>query len=259
MQGAVEVSDRWRALAREAGTAAQHISIGASALGRANHAQNAYYSQAFFALSVGFERSCKIGLTIDHALDNDGEFLDGKRLKRYGHDLRGLLEALAAVSRRRFPDEDYGHLPDSPIHAAIIDLLTQFADNVTRYYNLELLAGAPGTTVSKDPIATWFEEVTLPVLAAHDKDRFRRRRERSVSGFAPIETYVLARHHSETGEQILTLTDNALLVRTISFARRWERCMSYRSPVSLQPSYTDWVIRVGSRMFPTSQTSTGTS
>jgi hypothetical protein len=223
MHGAVEVSDRWRAIAREAGTAAEHIGIGVGALGRASHSQDAYYSQAFFALSIGFERSCKIGLTIDHALDNDGEFLDAKSLKKYGHDLRQLLEALAVVSRRRFPEEKYRTLPDSPIHASIIDLLTEFADNVTRYYNLEFLAGSPGAIDRQDPTATWFEQVTLPVLAAHDKERFRRRREESVASFGAVEPYVLARLHSESGEQIQGPTGNALHGRTIAFARRWER------------------------------------
>jgi hypothetical protein len=40
----------WHALSREAGLAAEHIAIGATALGRANYAQVAYYAQAFFAL-----------------------------------------------------------------------------------------------------------------------------------------------------------------------------------------------------------------
>ena len=83
-------SEIWLALAREAASAAEHIGIGATALGKANHAENAYYSQAFFALSVGFERSTKLALSVASALDGDG-FADGRTLKGYGHDLSKLL------------------------------------------------------------------------------------------------------------------------------------------------------------------------
>ncbi len=58
----------WRALAREAGTAAEHLAIGISSLGRANYAQDAYYGQAFFALSIGLERASKLAFVVDHAL-----------------------------------------------------------------------------------------------------------------------------------------------------------------------------------------------
>ena len=60
MTDAPNTDPTWLALAREAGLAAEHIGIGATALGRANYAQEAYYAQAFFALSVGFERAAKL-------------------------------------------------------------------------------------------------------------------------------------------------------------------------------------------------------
>jgi hypothetical protein len=42
----------WHALDREAELAAEQIASGITALGRANHAQKGYYTQAFFGLSI---------------------------------------------------------------------------------------------------------------------------------------------------------------------------------------------------------------
>jgi hypothetical protein len=46
----------WHTLGREAELAAEQLAIGVTALGHANHTQKGLYHQAFFALSIGFER-----------------------------------------------------------------------------------------------------------------------------------------------------------------------------------------------------------
>jgi hypothetical protein len=199
--------------------AAEHIGVGATALGRASHAQDALYSQAFFALSVGFERACKLGLTIDHA-QTHGHFLDRKSLKALGHDLRDLLEKLDEVGQRRAASSESRRLPRSEIHNAIVGVLTDFAKNVTRYYNLELLAEEP---TAVDPIASWMERVTRPVLAVHDREHYRLRREARAASFELLEPMVLIRQTSETGEALNTVAGNTIHGRTVEFARRWER------------------------------------
>jgi hypothetical protein len=70
----MSMSQKWVALAREAGMASEHLAVGVEALSNANYAQHAYYNQAFFALSVGIERSGKLGLVVDHALNARGNF-----------------------------------------------------------------------------------------------------------------------------------------------------------------------------------------
>src|SRR5437763_8720749 len=93
---------RWRALAREAASAAEHMAFGATVLGRANYAQYAYYTQAFFSLSIGFERSAKLALVVDYALDHGGAYPSSKTLKKeYGHDLKRLLTLTEDIAARR--------------------------------------------------------------------------------------------------------------------------------------------------------------
>ena len=48
------------ALNREAGIAAELIASGVTLLGRASYARAGLYGQAFFNLSIGFERTAKL-------------------------------------------------------------------------------------------------------------------------------------------------------------------------------------------------------
>ena len=210
----------WRALAREAASAAEHIGIGATALSRANHAENAYYSQAFFALSVGFERSAKLALSVTSALAGDG-FADSKTLRSYGHSLSVLLDEVDGLADR-YGLEDHGRLPRSDIHTAIIEVLSDFASNLTRYYNLEFVAG-DAAAAAEDPITAWFNRVTLPVLAAHDTERSRTRREQRAALMSMFEEFSLVHHHAEDGTPITSMEAGSLHIGATEFARPWER------------------------------------
>ncbi|HPL63063.1 MAG TPA: hypothetical protein PK587_04775 [Syntrophales bacterium] len=150
----------WRAIDREASSAAEHLAIGVTILGKANYAEIAYYGQAFFALSTGFERASKLIIAIDYSLVNGGEFPPNKIIRSYKHDLSALLIKADEIAGRHHVKR---RLPDSVIHKNIITLLTQFADNITRYYNLDLITGDPKTIEQVDPIAAWFDQVILPI------------------------------------------------------------------------------------------------
>ena len=139
------MNEQWEALAHEAGIAAEQMAIGITALGKATYAFPAYYGQAFFALTTGFERSCKLALVVDHAVLNDGIFPPESEFRRYGHNLRQLLDEADRISERLNSAGGLDRLPRSPTHIAIIEILSDFASNVTRYYNLDLLVGTART------------------------------------------------------------------------------------------------------------------
>jgi hypothetical protein len=189
-------------------------------LGRANHAENAYYSQAFFALSVGFERSTKLALSVAKHLAGEG-FADRKTLRAYGHDLTALLEEADQLAEQRGLEGD-ARLPRSQIQADMIEVLSDFAKNLTRYYNLEFAAGEP-SAAAEDPISAWFNRVTLPVLAAHDTPRSRERRQKQAELMGGLEAAVLVRHHAEDGTPLTSLEAGSLHVGATEFARPWER------------------------------------
>jgi len=214
----------WQALAREAELSAEHMAIGVTALGRADMDRKAYYAQAFFALSVGFERSCKLALVLDHALMHAGKFPASKTVKGYRHDLdRLLLQTEKIAERMDLPTPD-ARLPRSDIHRGIIDTLSDFATNVTRYFNLDLITGNPRASEREDPVAAWSRNVTTPVLARHYKRRHRERHMLRARHFdMSMGPYVIVRSHAETGESIETLHDAMLQSAAVAFARPWER------------------------------------
>jgi hypothetical protein len=213
----------WQALANEAGLAAEHLGVGVTALGRANYAQRAYYSQAFFALSVGLERSCKLALVVDHALQNGGRFPDNNEVRRYGHNLASLLKEMDRVAERRGVDEQR-RLPRSEIHTGIVKTLSRFATNLTRYYNLDLVTGAKGIDDRLDPVVEWQRRVTEPVLARHYPDRsFRRDLARAAALEQLAGPYMLVHFFAEDGSAIRSPGAAAQRTAETEFARRWER------------------------------------
>lgn len=206
---AMTQSARWHALAREAGLAAEHMAIGVTALGKANYAQHAYYGQAFFALSTGFERSAKLALLVDYALENNGKFPPNKYITKDGHDLRTLLVKVDAIAMRHNLSDDWGRLPHSKIHDGIIDTLTNFATNVTRYYNLDLVTDS---AKEDDPIKTWFEKVSLPVLEKHYTERSREHHtEHALLMEELLGDYAKIRFQNELGDEVDSIFDGSML------------------------------------------------
>lgn len=215
------MNPKWQALAREATSAAEHMASGVTALGRANYAQEAYYTQAFFSLSIGFERCGKVALVVDHALDHGGVFPSDQVLRGYGHDLKALLvrcETIATKWQVARPP------PSSAIHEGIVETLSDFATNLTRYYDLELVTGAPTAANRDGPIAAWFHRVTEPVLALHYKEHHRRKHEQDARLVEELMgNFTLVRHHAETGAEIRTVFEGAIRTAVTEFSRPWER------------------------------------
>jgi hypothetical protein len=106
--------------------------------------------------------------------------------------------------------------------AAMIEVLSDFANNLTRYYNLELAAGE-AAAAAEDPISAWFNRVTLPVLAAHDTPRSQERRQKRAEMMGALDAVALVNHHAEDGTAISSLQAGALHVSATEFARPWER------------------------------------
>jgi hypothetical protein len=208
-------------LLSEAGLATEAIAFGATVLGRADYAHQGYYAQAFFSLSVGLERSGKLALVLDYALDNQGAYPSGQVLRSYGHDLKRLLTQADAIAQKRGID---AKLPASAIHDGIVSTLSDFATNVTRYYNLEFIAGEPAATSRDSPIASWHKNVTTPVLAKHyGRQRRIRVEERARAIEAMMGSYSSVLHYSETGDPINTVYEGSRRTGERNAVIPWER------------------------------------
>ena len=189
-------SDEWHALGREEQLAAEQIAAGVTALGKANHAQQGIYTQAFFGLSIGLERLAKLILISDHAINHSGTFPTNDELRETGHDIERLLDRCTTLSEKYRSGKEYCKRPAEPAHQGIIKTLTEFA-RLSRYYNLDLIAGGKAARFP-EPVAAWWQRVGAPILAKHYSDRQRAKDAAQAAAMAALfgdVTHVL--HHSE--------------------------------------------------------------
>ena len=197
-------SPEWHALGREAELAGEQLALGVMALGRANHAQQGLYTQAFFALSIGFERRGKLILVADHAIENHRSWLTDNELKTVGHDISALFAAAEAIALKHPTDDSWTLRPTLPIHSAIVACLSEFAKS-TRYYNLAFLSSGKAARKS-DPIESWWTEVGMRILEQHYSDRQRAKdaaQGKMMSALLAPHTHVI--HHEEAGHTISSI------------------------------------------------------
>lgn len=214
----------WQALQREASMAAEQLAIGVTALGKANYAQKAYYYQAFFALGIGFERAAKLALIVDYALDNGGTLPPNENVCRYRHNIKELLKLVDEIAERRGLSREKNKLPVSIVHDGIIEILSDFANNITRYYNLDLVTNNLHKEKQYDPINAWFHQVTLPILDTHYKLHHKKRHKQNAYLINQwIEPYTSIYYHDETGEVLNSVYDASMQTAITKFANSYTR------------------------------------
>ncbi len=218
------MNEIWQALNREAGISAEHLAIGVTALGKANYAQQAYYSQAFFALTIGFERSAKLAMVVDHSLEHNGVFPSYQMIREYGHNVKDLLGKVDEIAARRGLSAAEDRLPRTSIHDGITNVLSDFASNMTRYYNLDLITRDPRVIKHVDPIRAWYEKVIIPVLTAHYPKSARGRHQYNASLISQIlgsDAKLL--YHAETGDLLDSVYEASMQTAITDYAKPYVR------------------------------------
>jgi hypothetical protein len=195
----------WRAIALECKLTRQLLGAGLTALGKANYADGMgqYYS-AFFSLSVGLERLCKLILSFEYEQEH-GQFPKSKELRNFGHKIIVLInKATEVVSMKNLVLNYDGY--DNRISAAIISELDAFADAKRgRYANFEMMEGSNHT--DKEPLSSWVKNVGEPILQKH----FRGTQREEAAKFRSklMETLLgevsTVNHRSEDGTKLNTI------------------------------------------------------
>lgn len=190
----------WHALGREAALVRHLIGSGATALGRANYAdQMGEYYTAFFGLSVGLERLAKLILVADYAITHDGSMPEEREVRKFGHKLLDLANAVDEVTNTRNLDLRYTR-PTTQISEKILECLDAFADaRRGRYANFASL-DEPNLS-SEEPIGKWWDEVAEAILQQHYYGKSSQRR---VEANAEVIDYFMSpismvRHTDENG------------------------------------------------------------
>jgi hypothetical protein len=156
----------WHALRRETALVRHLLGSGATALGRANYADQAgeYYT-TFFGLSVGLERLAKLVLVADSALSNSGKLPEQRAVRKFGHKLVDLMNEAESVQSRQAVVLTYER-PRLETCAKIVTCLDAFADaSRGRYANFAAI-GDPNLG-EFEPISMWWTEIAELILRQH--------------------------------------------------------------------------------------------
>lgn len=214
---------KWQALAREAGIAAEHLAVGVTTLGKASYAHHALYNQAFFDLTIGFERSAKLVFILDFCINNRGTFPSNKELRDFSHNLEGLLSNADKIAQTLTSRDEHLQLPKSEIHQGIISTLSEFA-TTTRYYNLDLLTGGDKTARHADPLKTWYERVIEPILSKHYSTVQRKKHiENAHAVEETMGSWAKVIHHTEAGENLDSIFEASKHTAQTEFAKLYAR------------------------------------
>lgn len=127
---------------------------GLTSLRKANLHAKGFFYQAFFQLSIGLERLCKLTLILDKLLTS-GESTTIKELRSYGHNIDCLIKRVLLKIPHKIDLNQ-----NNAIKHALIDHLTKFAED-TRYYNLNNLSGRNSES---EPLIFWHDHVVTPTL-----------------------------------------------------------------------------------------------
>ena len=219
-------SVQWRALAREAGLAAESVAVGLTEIRRANAAQTGIYSHAFFSLTIGLERIMKLILVTDFMLQNAGKMPNDKYIRQFGHGITGLVDAVRTIESARALKLPF-EFPDDQIVAEIVAVLNDFAE-ATRYYNLDVLVGGRSQALS-DPLAAWSDRVGTLIFARHYKPARRGADERRAAHFgALLQPVMSVQFISETGASISSVEEMLLQSSKTALLQKWGQFHSFR-------------------------------
>ena len=160
----------WHAIRRESALVRDLIGSGATALGSANYADKlGQYYTAFFGLSVGIERLCKLVLVVDHALRHRGAMPAESVVRQYGHCLTKLMNTIDRLALESGVQLTYQR-PKDLIALNIVGCLDSFADaRRGRYANFGSL-DTPSLN-DDEPIRNWWEIVAATILARHYENK----------------------------------------------------------------------------------------
>lgn len=214
----------WHAIRRECALVRHLIGSGATALGRANYAdQKGEYYTAFFGLSVGLERLAKLILVADHAIMHAGRMPDQQVVRRFGHKLADLMDAADKVSTNHALKLDYPR-PRDAISQKIVECLDAFADaGRGRYANFAAL-GDPNLG-QDEPIGKWWGEVAELILKEHYYGKAAQKR---VEGRASVVDAVMSPvsmvlYFSETGNTMQDVLTASIRTGQTELVQRYGR------------------------------------
>lgn len=214
----------WHSLGREAALVRHLVGSGATALGRANYAnQIGEYYTAFFGLSVGLERLAKLILVADFAITNNGKMPEEKEIRKFGHKLIYLANAVDTITKKRNLNLRYMR-PNTPISVKIIECLDSFADaRRGRYANFASLDN-PNMS-NEEPIKKWWDEVAEAILQQHYYQKSAQKRVETNAEIADsiMSPFAVVLHTDESGRSMQDVKSTSIRTGQTEIVQKFGR------------------------------------
>lgn len=213
----------WHAIRREATLVRHLVGSGVTALGRASFADKfGEYYTAFFGLSVGLERLCKLALVADHAISHNGRMPEELVVRRFRHKLVDLTDAVDAVAQNHKLTLKYPR-PLTAISVKIIECLDAFADaSRGRYANFAAI-GDPKLG-QEEPIRKWWGDVAELIL---EERYFGKHAQERVEDAARVVDTLLSPatvlYFNETGETMQDILSSSIRAQQTAIVQEYGR------------------------------------
>lgn len=213
----------WHAIRREATLVRHLVGSGVTALGRASFADKfGEYYTAFFGLSVGLERLCKLALVADHAISHNGRMPEESVVRRFRHKLVDLTDAVDAVAQNHKLTLKYPR-PLTAISVKIIECLDAFADaSRGRYANFAAI-GDPKLG-QEEPIRKWWGDVAELIL---EERYFGKHAQERVEDAARVVDTLLSPatvlYFNETGETMQDILSSSIRAQQTAIVQEYGR------------------------------------
>lgn len=127
----------------------------------------------------------------------------------------------------------------------MLRILSSFATNATRYYNLDIIQGIHKGI--EDPLSDWYRNVVIPCWEQSVSPRIKRlEEERAIMASSLMEEFAMVRFTSEDGQSISTVKEGAyrtgIWKRTAPYVRlhalQWCRYLT-ENIIALDQSHQD--------------------
>lgn len=150
-------------LQQEAFLARSSFLSGLNALRNANvsDAEKGRFYEAFFMLSIAFERLMKLIVVCHHMANNRLQPPSNATLKSAGHNLVALYETCRAISEAEM-QKPAEFVSSGEREHEILEFLSEYAKG-SRYYNLDAISTG---VQSVDPLAAWWKILGSEIMSS---------------------------------------------------------------------------------------------
>ena len=183
-------SDKEKLLANEAHLTRAMLLSGLNSLRRASVVLKGEYYQAFFSLSICFERMLKIIYIREYRAKHNGNFPTGNELKKLSHNLVNLWDYIGIKKLEG-------------IHKDIFEILDTFA-GYSRYYNLDIIMDKAGKNKEYGDVLAHWGKIQNNILKASKKERYMSTKQKELAQYIDgISTTLM---YNLNGEELNSFT-----------------------------------------------------